>query len=151
MLELIANNQTATMVIVWLAICIIALILEAITTEIVSIYFSFGAIVAMICAIFEMSFWPQVWIYIAVVAITLFTTRPLFLKYLKSNEIKTNVDALIGKRFKLSKAITSDERGELIISGITWSTTTNDNSSIDENETVEILSLEGSKLIVKKI
>ncbi len=139
------------MILIWLVICIIALIIESLTTELVSIYFSFGALISMICAILGVYFWPQVWIFVLVAAVSLFTTRPLFLKYFKKNEIKTNVDALVGKRFTLTKEITSTERGEVNVSGIVWSVVTNDNSSIEVNSTVEVLSLDGSKLIVKKI
>lgn len=153
MLDLLILSSTinTALIVIWLVICILGFILEAATTEIVSIYFSFGALVSMILAIFGISFWPQLWVFIAVVALTLFTTRPLVIKYLKTNEVKTNVDALVGKRFKLIKEITPEQRGEVNVSGIIWNVVTNDNSSIEIDSTVEVLSLEGSKLIVKKI
>ncbi len=143
--------SNTTMIITWLVVVIICIGLEAATTEVVSIYFSFGALVSMICAIASVPFWPQVWIFIAVAAITLATTRPIFLKYIKKNEIKTNVDALVGKRFKLLKAITEDERGEVNVNGVIWSVITNDSSTIEVESTVEVLSLDGTKLIVKNI
>ncbi|MFI3252100.1 MAG: NfeD family protein [bacterium] len=140
------------MIIIWLCICIIALVLEAATSEVVSIYFSFGALVSMICAITgHVSFYPQLFVFVGVALITLATTRPLFLKYLKTNEVKTNVDALVGKRFTLLKPITENQRGEVKVNDVLWSVITNDNSSIEANCTVEVLSLEGSKLVVKKI
>lgn len=152
MIELLtAYPQNTTMVIVWLCICIGCLVLEGATTEIVSIYFSFGALVSMICAIFGLAFWPQIWVYLIIVALTLFTTRPIFIKYLKSNEIKTNVDAIVGKRFKLLKAITETEVGSVTIADVEWRAVSTDNSSIDANSSIEVLSIEGSKLIVKKI
>lgn len=144
-------NDT-TMIIIWLGVVLGCLALEAATSEVVSIYFSFGGLVSMICAITgHVSFWPQMGVFILVSAITLATTRPIFLKYIKTNEIKTNVDALVGKRFKLIKAITEDSRGEVNINGVVWSVITNDNSTVDVDSTVEVLSLEGSKLIVKEI
>lgn len=144
-------DSGTTLIIIWLVVCVLGLVVEAATTELVSIYFSVGALVSMILAIFGITFWPQLWIFIAVVAISLFTTRPLFLKYLKTNEIKTNVDALVGKRFTLLKEITNEQRGEINVSGVIWSVITNDNSTVEVDSTVEVLSLEGSKLIVKKI
>ncbi len=139
------------MIIIWLCICIGCLFIEGVTTELVSIYFSISAFICMILSIIGVGFWWQLWIYIIIVALALFTTRPLFLKYLKKNEIKTNSDALVGQRFKLTKSITSDERGETIISGVTWNVVTSDNSTIEIDKTVEIVALEGSKLIVKEI
>ncbi len=144
--------DNTTMIIIWLGLVIGCLVLEAMTSEVVSIYFSFGALVSMICAITgHVDFWPQIWVFIAISAITLATTRPIFLKYIKTNEVKTNVDALVGKRFKLIKEITSDSRGEVNVNGVVWNVITNDNTSIEVDSTVEVLSLEGSKLIVKKI
>ncbi len=140
------------MIIIWLVLVIGCLVLEAITTEVVSIYFSFGALVSMILSITGIfSFWPQLWVFILVSFVTLITTRPLFLKYIKTNEVKTNADALVGKRFKLLKDITQEQRGEVNINGVIWSAITNDNTSIDKDSTIEVLSLDGSKLIVKKI
>ncbi|MFI3328924.1 MAG: NfeD family protein [bacterium] len=139
------------MIIVWLCICVGCLVIEGMATELVSIYFSIAALICMILSIIGVSFWPQLWIYAFIVGLTLFTTRPLFLKYLKKNEIKTNSDALYGQRFKLTKAITVDERGELVISGVTWNVITSDSSAIEVNTMVEIVAIEGSKLIVKEI
>lgn len=144
--------SNTTMIIIWLCVCIGCLVLEAITTEVVSIYFSFGALVSMICAITGViPFYPQLFIFIGVAFVTLLTTRPIFLKYIKTNEVKTNVDSLVGKRFTLIKAITSNERGEVKINGVVWNVVTNDSSTIDLDSIVEVLSLDGSKLIVKKI
>lgn len=152
MLNLLYTTPTnSVMIIVWLCIFILCLVIEGLATELVSIYFSIAAFVCMLLSIFNVPFWPQLWIYVILVAVSLFTTRPLFLKYLKKNEIKTNTDALIGQRFKLTKAITVDERGEVIISGVTWSVITTDSSTIEINSNVEVLSLNGSKLIVKEI
>lgn len=138
------------MIIVWLVIVILGIILEAATSEIISIYFSFGALISLICAIIGLTFWPQLWIFIIVTIITLFATRPLFLRYFKTNEVKTNTESLIGKRFKLLKAVESDVLGEVSVAGVIWNVTTNDNSSIEIDSKVEVLALEGSKLIVKK-
>ncbi len=152
MINLLSSMPTQTiMIIVWLCICVGSLILEGITTEVVSIYFSFGALISMILAIANVPFWPQVFIWLAITFILLFTTRPIFIKYIKKNEIKTNTDALIGKKFNLEKEITTDVFGEVTISGVTWNATTIDQSSIEVNNKVEIVALEGSKLIVKKI
>ncbi len=138
------------MIFIWLGIIIVCLILEAMTTEVVSIYFSFGGIVGMILAAAKVEFWPQVWIYIAVVIITLVTTRPIFIKYLKKNEIKTNIDSIVGRRYKLDKAITSTY-GEVTVAGVVWNAMTNDSTEIEANTMVEVISVNGTKLIVKEI
>ncbi len=138
------------MIFIWLAIVIVCLAIEAMTTELVSIYFSFGGIVGMILSAAHVAFWPQIWIYLAIVAITLFSTRSMFLKYLKKNEVKTNVDSIVGRRYKLQKAITSSY-GELSVSGVVWNAITNDNTEIEVDSLVEVISINGTKLIVKKI
>ncbi|MFI3329705.1 MAG: NfeD family protein [bacterium] len=151
MFNILTTIPPEGLIIVWLAVVLLGIIIEATTTELISIYFSFGALISMICAIIGITFWPQLWIFVIVTAITLFATRPLFLKYIKTNEVKTNTESLIGKRFKLLKAVENDTLGEVNVAGVFWNVATNDNSTIEVNSTVEVLALEGSKLIVKKI
>ncbi len=151
MFNILFSLPAEGLIIVWLAIVLLGIVIEALTTELISVYFSLGSLISMICAIIGISFWPQLWIFVIVTAISLFATRPLFLKYIKTNEVKTNTESLVGKRFKLIKEISEGSFGEVSIAGVVWNVSTNDNSSIEVDSTVEILALEGSKLIVKKI
>ncbi len=75
--------------------------------------------------------------------------RPIFKRYLKRNEVRTNADRLIGKSALCLKAISPDERGEVKIDGKIWTAVANE--VITPNEKVEVLAIDGVKLVVKKI
>jgi membrane protein implicated in regulation of membrane protease activity len=77
-------------------------------------------------------------------------TRPILNKYLKKNESKTNVDALIGMIATVTKEILPDERGEVKIKGQYWLAVSANNDIIELGSKVSILAIEGAKLIVKK-
>ena len=74
------------------------------------------------------------------------------LKALKSNELKTNVDSLIGKQAKVTENISNiDDTGAAVVNGQEW-TARNivPGEVIEAGEIVEIVEISGVKLIVKK-
>jgi membrane protein implicated in regulation of membrane protease activity len=71
--------------------------------------------------------------------------------YLRGNVVPTNADKLIGKTAHLTKEITSEAWGELVISGMTWSCISIDGEPIRKDAKVKIMAIEGVKLIVKSI
>lgn len=73
------------------------------------------------------------------------------IKNKRGNRIATNMDRFIGKQAKLNKEITEFSWGEVKIDGIVWNVTTIDGSFIEKEKLVEVLAIEGSKLIVKEI
>ncbi|MCK7461855.1 MAG: NfeD family protein [Sphingobacterium sp.] len=75
--------------------------------------------------------------------------RPIIQHYLKKNEVLTNADRLIGKYAICLKKITPDERGEVKIDGKIWSAISNETVEVDEK--VEVLAIEGVKLVVRKV
>ena len=82
---------------VWLAVFIIAFIVEACTQDLVSIWFSVGALVSLILSIFDnIPYWVEIIVFVVVTAITFVLTRPLVKKVLKNQIRKTNVDEFVG-------------------------------------------------------
>ena len=136
----------------WIAILIIAIVVEVATASaLVSIWFMAGAIGAIMAYYLNFSFLIQVLIFIILSALFLVVFRPIAVKNMKVNFVPTNADRAIGRQTELLKAITSDKWGEVKIDGVVWNVTTIDSSPIKEGSLVEILAIEGSKLIVKKI
>ncbi len=81
----------------------------------------------------------------------IFLTKPLVKKYIdKDAFIPTNVDSLIGKRAKVSKTIDS-EPGLVKVKGEVWTAISEDESTIEEGKEVEIVKIDGVKLVVKII
>ena len=145
----LAMDTGTIMVIIWFALIIFAGVIEASTMDLTSIWFSAGAFFALITAIF----WPdnivlQSIIFIVVSSLTLLGLRPLFKKYIRKNEIKTNADKLIGKIAVCIKPILNGERGEVKIDGKIWTAISNQDIALDER--VEVLAIDGVKLVVTK-
>lgn len=134
----------------WIFIIIVAFIIEVNTLDLVSIWFSLGAIVAFIAALFGLSPFAQIWIFIISTVVLLVLTRPLAKKYMVKNTVKTNADRLIGKIAKVTKPISAGERGEVKIEGKYWLAFTEENYTFELDETCIVLGIEGVKLLVGK-
>ena len=135
----------------WAGIAIASVILEIATVSaLVSIWFAFGALVAMIIAIFNNTFWLQMVVFLVVSLVLALALHPLTTKLLRGTAIPTNADRLIGQRTTLREAVTT-EMGTLKAGGLIWNVLSNDGKPIEEGTEVEILAMDGNKLIVKKI
>lgn len=138
------------MILIWFAIIILAGVIEASTMDLSSVWFSAGAFVALIIAIlFPEQYIVQIIVFLIVSLLLLLGLRPLFKKYIRKNEIKTNADKLIGKVAICTKTIPDGERGEVKIDGKIWTAIANE--AIEVNTRVEVLAIDGVKLVVKKI
>ena len=81
---------------IWTIVLVIAVIVEAITIDLVSIWFGIGAIGALICDFLGIHEVVQVIVFAAISIICILVTRPLAKKYLRGNTVKTNLDRIIG-------------------------------------------------------
>lgn len=137
-----------SMIYIWFAVIIIAAVIEAITMDLSSIWFSAGAFVALIISIFSDVVWVQIIVFMIVSVILLISLRPIFKKYMNRNEVRTNASKLIGEEATCIKSILDNERGEVKIEGKIWTAISNEN--IYEGEKVVVLAITGVKLVVKR-
>lgn len=135
---------------IWLSLAVFFLIIESMTVEIISIYFTGGALVSMVLSLLGVPLEWQILTFCVVSILLIIFTRPIVARYLKRNESKTNVDTLIGDVATVTKEILPDERGEVKIKGQYWLAVSANNDIIELGSKVSILAIEGAKLIVKK-
>ncbi|MFV0550923.1 MAG: NfeD family protein [Anaerorhabdus sp.] len=138
----------------WLWICVLvgSVILEFVTVSaLISIWFSVGAIGALIVMEIGLPFVWQVSVFFVISILFIIVCRPMATKYLRGNIVPTNADRVLGQQAKLLEAITPDQWGLVKIQGVEWHAVSSDGKSIDKGVLVEVLSIEGSKVIVKKI
>lgn len=135
---------------IWLSLAVFFLIIESMTVEIISIYFTGGALVSMALSLLGVPLEWQIFAFCVVSILLIIFTRPIVARYLKRNESKTNVDTLIGDVATVTKEILPDERGEVKIKGQYWLAVSSNNDIIELGSKVSILAIEGAKLIVKK-
>ena len=139
--------------IIWLALFVIMLIVEAMGPALVSIWFSFGALIALIVSFIpNVPWWVEVVVFVVISVATLLALRPLAKKYFKRNSLKTNVDSFVGKRGYVIEDITLLKPGAVKIGDVSWTAIPlKEDEKILENEIIEVVALKGNKLIVKKV
>lgn len=136
---------------IWICIAIASLIIEIATpTALVIIWCFFGAIAALLLALFHVSVYVQVVVFVIVSILMMIVIRPLATKYLRGNTIATNADRLIGENAIITKEIKDNGWGEVRIQSQYWSAIEVDGKSIEVGKKVKVLAIEGAKLIVKE-
>lgn len=136
---------------IWLGIAIASAVLEFISMQMVSIWFTVGSIVAIILSLCGVIWWAQLLTFGIVSLVLLLSLRKICLKYLlKNDNATTNVDGLVGTTQKLVEPITKDAAGAVRISGVVWTAVAENDVSIEKGESVKIERVEGNKLIVSK-
>lgn len=141
----------SVLVIVWFSIFIIAALVEMNTMDLTSIWFSVGALLAFVLAIAQAPELLQVGVFLGTSFILILLVRPVAKRYLKTNVISTNTDRLVGKVAICTKTIVPGDRGEVKIDGKYWMAVTTGTEEIEVDEKVEVLAIEGVKLVVDRI
>ena len=139
---------------IWLIIAILLVILEICTAAFGSICFALGAAVAAIAAGLGAGLTWQILIFVVVSMLTFIFLRPFMLKFLdrKSKDVKTNADALVGKRAVVSERIDASQlTGRVSVDGDDWKAVSEDGSVIEKGTPVEIVKLDSIILTVKAI
>ncbi|MBP5574273.1 MAG: NfeD family protein [Bacilli bacterium] len=139
--------------IIWLALFVAMLGVEALGPALVSVWFSFGALIALIVSFIpEVPWWVEVVIFVVISLATLLALRPVLRRYFKRNNYNTNIDSFTGKRGYVIEDITYLKPGAVKIGDVSWTAIpTNRDDKILENEVIEVVAVSGNKLIVKKV
>lgn len=132
---------------VWLIIVVFLGFLEAITVNLVSIWFVASGIAAMIVSFFTDNFMIQFGVFVILGVILMITTRKSLTKMFVRSE-KTNLDRIIGTKGKVTETIPKDGIGEVKADGKRWSAISD--TEIEEGSIVKILKIDGVKLKVEK-
>ena len=135
----------------WLALTVMFGVLEAVTVQIVSIWFAGGAVCALIAYALGAETGVQIAVFVIASALFLALTRPFVKKLTKGKKVATNADSLIGQTAVVTKK--TDElglAGEAKVAGSVWTICSDDGMPIAEKERVTVEKIEGVKLIVKR-
>lgn len=137
---------------IWLGLIIVLLIIEIATLGLTTIWFAGGALVACIASFLGVGLVGQVILFFAVSIILLVLTRPIALKYFNGDRTKTNVDSVVGQEAVVTEAVDSlYAKGKVELNGMEWSAKTEtDDKTISEGAVVEVLRVEGVKLVVRE-
>lgn len=134
---------------IWLAVIVGAAILEAVTVQLVSIWMVVGGIAALIANLLGAPIWIQTGTFAIVTTLTLAITRPLVKKLLNSKRVDTNAGRYIGKSGIVISEINNEKGvGQVTVMGSVWSARSESGALITEGSNIQVLRIEGVKLIV---
>ena len=138
--------------IIWLVVFVLAVVIEATTAELVSIFFAAGSIIALIISFIPgVDWWVQLIVFVVISGVSLLSLRPLVNKLLSKEKRNTNIDEMIGKKGLMIKGCDELNHGEIKVNGVIWTAVNVDESEpIRENEKVIIVAVNGNKLVVRK-
>lgn len=139
------------MTVLWLVAMIGLFAVEAATVNLVTIWFAFGALAALVTSLLGGKLWLQIVVFIAVTVITLIPTRKLAKKYFGKNRHQaTNADMVIGRSCVVTEDIDNiNAKGAVRCMGKEWTARSHSGEKIAAGETVTAVAIEGVKLIVK--
>lgn len=133
---------------IWFALIFVFIIIEAITLNLVTIWFAIGSICAYITSYFTENIIIQLIVFTVVSTVTLILTKPITRKYLNKNKENTNFDRIIGQIGVVTSPIKKHQNGRVKIDGKDWMAVSE--KEIKEGSEVEVLKIEGAKIIVRK-
>ena len=129
------------MKLIWLIVAILFAVAELMTTTLTLIWFSIGAVILIFLSSIIDSILIQIIIFAIISTLMLTIATKKFIKQDKDYKYNTNLQA----------TIYPNKVGIVIIEGESWSAISYDNEKIDKEEMVEVLKIEGVKVVVKKI
>ncbi len=138
---------------VWLGVIVVTAVVEFISFDLTSIWFTAGAIIPFILAAIGGIRWEiQVAVFVGVSAILLISLRKWTRRMLLKNaNFKTNIDALIGKKVRMIERTDFETLGAVKIGDVVWSAKSENGKAIEKDVIVEIKKVDGNKLIVSAV
>lgn len=137
----------------WLILAIVFLVMELLTLGLTTIWFTGGALAALICSWLGCSLTVSIIIFFVVSIILLMSLRPIAKKRFNNKRIKTNAESLIDEKGIVIETIDNlMAKGRVSIAGQEWSArSANDEVKIAKGMEVKVLSISGVKLIVEVV
>lgn len=136
---------------IWGIVTALALVIEFLTADLITIWFAAGGLVTLLIVALAPEL-PLIWqlvIFVGISVVLLLSTRKICLKLLHNNNVQTNTDSFIGKRFVV-KDITDDYTYHTI-NGVAWRVYAIEGQNLEVGAEFEICSVSGNKLIAKKV
>lgn len=141
-----------SVVLMWTILAIVFAVLEGVTLGLTTIWFAIGSLAGMVMAMLGFGINIQLIAFMLSALLTFAFIRPLAQKVLKVGYTKTNVDSLIEKTGIIHVAITPYKVGQVKVNGQIWTAKAEqEDVNIPVGEEVEVLRVDGVKLIVRPI
>lgn len=139
------------MKLIWLVVAICFAIAEIMTPTLTLIWFSVGAIILIFLSSFIKSVLVQIILFGLISTTLLVVVTKKFVREDKNHKYDTNLQAILNKKAIVKQTIPKNKNGLVVLDGEEWTAISLDGEEIKKDEIVEILKIEGVKLIVRKV
>ena len=121
--------------------------------DLVSIWFTLGALIPFILSATGAVGWEiNLIIFIAVSGVLMVCLRKVTKKFLLRNaNEKTNLASLIGQRYRMLERTDFETLGSVKVNDVVWTAVGDKRQEIDAGDIVEIVRVQGNKLLVREI
>ena len=139
---------------IWVIVALVFVIVEMFTTGFAVMCISFGCLFGAGASALDWDIKWQLLVFAVGTALAFLTVRPLVYTffYKKGQEVKTNVDALVGRRAIVTERIEGElHAGRVKVDGDDWKAVSTDTEPIEAGEAVEITAINSVILTVKKL
>lgn len=142
--------MTSGYLVLWIAIGVIALVIDLATSAFLFVWFTIGSIAAIITQALGHPFYVQLITFTSVSALFMAVGYPLVKQTIKDTVKKTPTmeEGYIGRSFIVDEDVL--DRTMIKFDGIYW-TIKNEGDEIKKGDEVRIVGIEGNKLIIKKL
>jgi len=133
----------------WIVIGVVTLVIDLITSSFLFCWFTIGSIAALVGYTAGASDWVQWAIFLIVSTISMAIGYPLVKKVIKKSvpKVDTMEEGYIGRSLIIDEEVI--EKAQIKVDGIYW-TVKNMGTPIRKGDKVQIIGIEGNKLLIKK-
>ncbi len=135
--------------IVWLIVVILLVVIEAMTVNLVTIWFIISGIITMFLSFFLNDLISQFAVFVLLGILLMLLTKPFLEELKKNKEEKLNLERIIGMEGVVIKEIKKNVVGEVKVDGKIWSAIADKKITVDSDVIVE--EIHGVKLLVSKV
>ena len=134
----------------WIVILVLAIIIELISYGLISIWFIPSIILTIILKAFGLNnIYIEIMIVLSLSTVLLIFTRPLVVKFLKPQNIKTNFDIILDMKGKIIKKVNLNDFGIVKVDGKEWRCYAS--KEIEVGKIVKIIKIDSNKLEVEEV
>ena len=120
--------------IIWLALFVVLIVFEAVTTGLFTIWFAGGALIALLVSLFLDMWVVQMVVFLIVSFLLLYFMRPVAMRKFNAKRLKTNVEDIAGREAKVTELIDNlNASGTAILNGLEWSA-----RSVEDSVTIPV-------------
>ena len=137
---------------IWLIAAGIFFVAEILTVGFLIFWLGISALIAMVVSFITDNVFIQTLVFVISSCILIPFTKPFVNKYITKNDnTKTNAFSLINKKGIVVSNITPSNCGQVKVNGEYWSAVADKDITITKGEEIEVLDIDGVKLIVSPL